>query len=54
MFVKQAVPAHLMECAPLPEYHVETNSDAANFVLDMGDAYTKTCANLGAVKEIVK
>ena len=54
IYLRQEVPPALLTCAPVPVGDVATSSDAARFIVDLGDAYGQTCANLKAVGEIVK
>lgn len=54
VFIKQDVPQSLLACAPIPPYPVETTQDAASFIIDLGEAYGKTCENLKAIERIVK
>jgi len=48
------VPQSLLACSPLPAYPVETTQDAASFIVDLGEAYGKTCENLKAIERLVK
>lgn len=54
VFIKPDVPQSLLACASMPSYPVETTQDAASFIVDLGEAYGKTCENLKAIERIVK
>jgi hypothetical protein len=54
IYLRQEVPPALLQCAPVPGGDVATSSDAARFIVDLGDAYGQTCTNLKAVAGVLK